>query len=124
MSRFITSHIANPANAEIELSAIDERGQGNANHRYLAEWGVGPHSVKEGVIVAFQNGPIQEFGVNGITNEVLISIVIDRLEGFQGGLFRCRENAISLTHLEDALMWLQKRTRDRLARGVEGTNQK
>lgn len=30
----------------------------------------------------------------------------------------------ALTHLEDAMHWLQHRTRERVARGVEGTNQK
>lgn len=38
------------------------------------------------------------------------------------GKYACRENALALTALEEALMWLQKRTRDRLARGVEGTH--
>jgi hypothetical protein len=41
---------------------------------------------------------------------------------FKGrGTYACKENACALTHLEEALMWLQKRTRDRMARGVEGT---
>jgi hypothetical protein len=46
------------------------------------------------------------------------------LLGFQSGEYACRENAIALTHIQDAMMWLQKRTRDRMARGVEGTNNK
>jgi hypothetical protein len=52
---------------------------------------------------------------------VLLAIVIDRLRGFQSGDFKCRENTVALTHIETALMWLQKRTRDRSARGVEGS---
>ena len=74
--------------------------------------------------IKFQNGPILEFGVNGISNESLLAIVEDRLAGFQSGEFACRENAIALIKLQEAMMWLQKRTRDRMARGVEGTNQK
>lgn len=74
--------------------------------------------------INFQNGPIKESGVNGISNESLLAIVEDRLLGFQSGQFACRENAIALTKLQEAMMWLQKRTRDRVARGVEGTNQK
>ena len=42
----------------------------------------------------------------------------------EAGEYATRENAIALTHIQDAMMWLQKRTRDRIARGVEGTNQK
>lgn len=75
-------------------------------------------------LIQFQNGPIKEFGVNGITQEALIAICIDRLRSFQAGQYSCRENAVALTHLETAQMWLMKRTRDRMARGVEGTNQK
>ena len=55
-------------------------------------------------------------------NEDLIAIVIDRMQGFQSGQFKCRENAVALTKLEEALMWLRKRTQDREDRGVEGTS--
>jgi hypothetical protein len=74
--------------------------------------------------VLFQNGPIKEVGCNGLTHESLLAIIIDRLQGFQSGQYACRENAIALTKIQEAQMWLQKRTRDRLARGVEGTHEK
>lgn len=67
---------------------------------------------------------IAEAGVNGISNEALLAIVEDRLLGFQSGEYACRENAVALTKIQEAMMWLQKRTRDRAARGVEGTSQK
>lgn len=73
--------------------------------------------------IRFQNGPIKESGINGCHNEDLIAIVIDRLRSFQTGQFSCRENALAITKLEEALMWLNKRTADRVARGVEGTNE-
>lgn len=72
--------------------------------------------------VHFQEGPIQESGVNGAHNEDLLMIVIDRLQGFQSSDWNCRENAIALTKIEEALLWLNKRTRDRQSRGVEGTH--
>lgn len=34
--------------------------------------------------------------------------------------YPCRENAITITKLEEALMWQEKRTKDRVERGVEG----
>ena len=74
--------------------------------------------------IHFQEGPINEHGVNGVTQEALLAVVIDRLRSFQFGEYSCRENAVALTKLEEGLMWLQKRTRDRLARGVEGTSAK
>lgn len=65
--------------------------------------------------------PVGDSGFNGISNEALLAVIIDRMRGFQSGEFKCRENAIALTHLEDAMHWLQHRTRHRVARGVEGT---
>lgn len=109
---------------------MDKPGAGGANHKYeiyrsieKADTGVGvfPAPVPLGV-VNFQNGPIKEAGVNGVMNEDLIAIVIDRMQGFQSGNYACRENAIALTKLEEALMWLRKRTQDREDRGVEGTS--
>lgn len=72
--------------------------------------------------VNFQEGPIKENGVNGVANEDLIGMVIKRLECFQGTEYRCRENAVAITKLEESLMWLRKRTQDREARNVEGTS--
>jgi len=59
--------------------------------------------------------------VNGCHNEDLLVIVLDRLNGFQNSEYRCRENAIAITKIEEALLWLNKRTKDRITRGVEGT---
>ncbi len=101
--------------------AMDEKGAGNANHVYDVSKKV---DVDELVIqtIKFQKGAIKEHGVNGVMNEDLIAMVIDRLQGFQSGQYACRENAIALTKLEECLMWLRKRTEDREKRNVEGTS--
>lgn len=129
--RSLTDHKVNGLNEAITINVLDEPGQGGACHEYSMELqplpGVPatiPDIFKQVQRIGFQNGPIKEVGINGTSIEALIAIVIDRCRGFQGGEFACRENAIALTHLETALLWLQKRTRDRMARGVEGTNQK
>lgn len=70
----------------------------------------------------FQEGPIKECGVNGVCNEDLIAMVIERLKCFQNSQFNCRENEMAITKLEESLMWLRKRTCDRELRGVEGTH--
>lgn len=126
--RFITDHIVEEGSTnELTISVVDEPGQGGANHEYHIDW-LGDQTWKNErpnfVHISFQNGPIKEFGVNGITQEALLAVVIDRLRSFQAGPFSCRDNAIALTHCEEALMWLQRRTRERIKRGVEGTNQK
>lgn len=73
-------------------------------------------------IVHFQEGPIKEAGVNGVSNEDLIAMVICRLEHFQQSQYSSRDNALAITHLEDALLRLRKRTIGRENRGVEGTS--
>lgn len=102
-----------------KVVAMDEK-EFNANHHYS----VMSVDVEGGVIddVHFQKGPIKEHGVNGVANEDLIAMVIDRLQSFQESEYKCRENAIAVTKLEEALMWLRKRTQDRERRGVEGTH--
>ena len=103
-----------------EVKVLDEKGQGNANHEYEVVLAENRNQVV--CEVRFQNGPIKEAGVNGVMNEDLIAIVIDRMRGFQSGDYRCRDNALALTKLEEALMWLRNRTNEREARGVEGTH--
>lgn len=127
--RTLTDHKLNGLNDALEITVIDEPGAGGANHLYEIEFGNNDghdptgHSQRKHII-KFQNGPIQEAGVNGISGEALMAVQIDRLRSFQTGPYACRENALALTALEESLMWLQKRTRDRLARGVEGTSAK
>jgi hypothetical protein len=72
--------------------------------------------------IHFQEGPIKECGINGVTNEDLIAMVITRLEHFQKSEFQCRENALTITKLEEALLWLRKRTMGREKRDIEGTH--
>ena len=74
--------------------------------------------------IHFQEGPIKEVGINGVCNEDLIAMVIARLEGFQDSPYRCRDNEKAIEKLEEAMMWLGKRTRGRINRGVEGTSVK
>lgn len=56
---------------------------------------------------------------DGTTNEEVLEMLIDRMNYLQGK-FPCRENAIVITKLEESLMWLNKRTADRVKRNVEG----
>ena len=101
--------------------ASDYIGPGNAHHYYDIVHKEEGKPDKFLATLRFQDGPIKEAGINGVMDENLIAIVIDRLQGFQTGDFKSRYNAIAIPKLEEALMWLQKRTRDREARGVEGT---
>lgn len=120
--RTIEYHKINPANDKVDIAIGDEPGPGGANHVYFVS--VPPDDKRLGVepmlTVKFQNGPINEAGINGVTQEVLLAIIIDRLRSFQSGPFSCRENALALTKCEEALQWMHSRTLERMRRGVEG----
>lgn len=126
--REITSHRVNPANDTLTISVTDEPGAGGANHRYeingfATENNPGYNEDDDAELtILFQNGPIADAGVNGVTHEALLAIVADRLQAFQVGPYACAENAEALKHVEAAQEALLSRTRARMARGVEGTH--
>lgn len=118
MTRRIRTHETTDADQSILIAALGAPGHGGAHQDYAltinddSRW-----------LLHFQEGPVKEAGVNGLTQEALLAIVIDRLRCFQAGPFACRENAIALTHIETGLLWLKMRTLERTARGVEGSTQ-
>lgn len=77
---------------------------------------------KNSLSFTIQNGPIKENGVNGCQVDTVIEVAKTIVEGLNAK-FPCRENSIAITKMDEALMWLRERTRDREKRGVEGTNQ-
>lgn len=94
-------------------------------HRYLADCF---ENKAEGVLIQFIEKRVDAenelITVNdGTTNEELLRILLDRMSYLQSK-FPCRENAIVITKLDEALLWLEKRTRDRVERGVEGKHLK
>jgi hypothetical protein len=123
--RKIPDHITD--SPDLAVIVTDAPGSGGANHRYEVhgmDLSTNP-SAKAGDmsgLILFQNGPVKKVGVNGLTNEVLLSIVADRLRSFQAGPCACPENAVALNHINDALAALRMRTIERMRRGVEGTD--
>ena len=125
MSRKIMN--TNRPNEVTEVVCYDKPGAGGMCHEYSVwtkpvEDETGNARVQEVAKISFQNGPIKENGVNGCHNEDLILIVLDRLRGAQKGDFSCRENALAITKLEEALLWLNYRTNTRVHQDVEGEN--
>jgi hypothetical protein len=122
--RQVNDHkVGNGAADVLTITVLDEPGAGGACHEYSVAWSADPNGdvrLGNACFIGFQNGPIKEAGTNGVTQEALLAIVIDRLRSFQDGPFKCRDNAVALTHCEEALMWLHRRTRERIARGVKG----
>lgn len=119
--RQLTDHQINEFNADhVTVTRYDDRAEFGAHHQYA----VFIHGDKHPpvVVISFQKGPVKEFGVNGITDEALLAIVLDRLRGFQTTPYSCRENSLAITKLEEALHWLMHRAFARQRRGVEGTS--
>ncbi len=57
---------------------------------------------------------------DGMTVEEVLSECIKRVSLYNS-VVPCRENSLAITNMEQALMWLEHRTKDREERGVEGT---
>lgn len=108
--------------------AVDEKGCGGANHHYKVTYSTidfDDRIEKTAADIQFQCGPRKEFdSVHGVIDTDLLEIVRDRLKGFQSGEYACRENACALTHIEEALMWMNRGVEDRIERCVIGTNNK
>lgn len=108
--------------------AVDEKGCGGANHHYKVVYSTidfDDRIEKTAADIQFQCGPRNEFGsIHGVLDTDLLEIVRDRLKGFQSGEFATEYNARALEHIEDALMWLNRRVEDRIERNVLGTEEK
>jgi len=76
---------------------------------------------KNSIAFTLQNGPVKERGVNGCQVDTIIHAAKEIISGLNK-LCPCRENALAITKLEEALHWLDHRTKDRERRGVEGTS--
>ena len=74
-----------------------------------------------GIVIEWQDGSLRGKPPTGAFVETVIQIAIERLQFYQRAgetSFKCRENALAITHLEEGLHWLFARTADRKSRGV------
>ena len=106
-----------------EVFAVDAVGAGGANHEYVISFGAElPETDGDGLVIQMQCGPRKDdSSIRGAIDSDLLEIVRDRLKAFQAGPYSSRENACALTHIEEALMWLNRRVEDRIERNVLGT---
>lgn len=108
-----------------QVHPVGEKGNGGAFHRYAIYKTPMDENSELITGIQFQDGPRKDpQSISGVLDTDLLEIVRHRLSCFQQGKFSTRENAIALTHIEEALLWMNKRVEDRIERGVLGTNNK
>lgn len=107
----------------IPSGKFDEKTNTYSNYKVRYRQSQSDNTTSEWVEfeVPMQQGTRTSVGFNGMFFDELLEICIQRLKLYQDGELRCRENALALTKLEEAQLWLQKRTEDRVKRNVEGT---
>jgi hypothetical protein len=113
-------------NLNVVYSVDEPHPVNKGRHHYRINWSVPTAALgvcEASMAIDFQNGPrLEPNSEHGILDTDLLEIVRDRLTAFQSGPYATRENAIALTHIEEALLWMNKRVEDRAAAGTLGTN--
>lgn len=92
-------------------------------YKNVSESSHGTFCFVNGPMVTFevQEGPVKEFGRNGCDATDIIRYTIGLYKSFNSA-HPCRENSLTLTKLQEALHWQEARTKDRVVRNVEGTD--
>ena len=104
------------------VERIGESGPGGAYHHYGINYINEDGDLCYVGHIDYQKGPRHLMdSEHGVTDQDLLEIVRDRLTCFTKGDMPTRETEKALEHLEEALMWLNKRTEDRIERNVLGT---
>ena len=86
----------------------------------------GGMTTSTGLSITWQNGPLcvngERLEPNGCFVETVLVAARGRLAHYQNSKFASRYNADAIDHIDKALAALASRTKDREARGVEGTH--
>jgi hypothetical protein len=99
----------------IVVKAKTEKIEGLENPRIYYELTAGSETAR----IDFQFGPLHVFGLNGLTNEALLSVLIHRTEQLNKTI-PCVENERALTALKTAMAEFDARTLSRMVRSVDG----
>lgn len=87
----------------------------------------GGETIGYGLSIKWQKGPLgprhDRRNPNGAFVEAVLLAALGRLQFYQTTKFKCRQNAVAITKIEEAIHWLLNRTAERESRGVEGTHE-
>lgn len=126
----LIDHFIGYASRELEPQEIDKVVNGEVvegiteykqGHYYKISPNVEVQNANDFEIsIHFQDGPISDLGVNGVTSEALLKILIHRTKILDEN-FPSVFNKQAILHMESALKEFNKRTEERRARGVADT---
>ena len=106
----------NPTGGEVYLKVTKN---GDTEHPALVvSWQDGPRGNGTN-----PDGSVTLADPNGVFVEDVIWAAIQRLEFFNESKYRCRENSLAITKLEEALFILKDRQLSRSERNVEGKHE-
>ena len=108
----------------IEVEEHENSGRAYANY----DWYLKSDEWRKVGSLRFQKGLLASTAPpNGVTESLLLSILVDRLKRFQANeKTSCRENALALTKIEEAAHWMQTKSREQIEKefiglkGIEG----
>jgi hypothetical protein len=111
MARELTSHRLDKNDHSVVLESWDEPDRVTKLYsKYRLS--INAHGVNSEIsLIKFQKGDKELEGVNGVDEAVLIALLMDRFACRQAASPN-REQAIVLTKLEEALLWLQHSQRN------------
>ena len=101
--------------------SVDSDGHPTGGFTFLVEPESDDPVPDAAMSIRWQEGIIGLDGQNGAFVEDVLEAARQRLQFFNTTEFRCRENSIAITKIEEALQWLDWRTRARLLADVENT---
>ena len=109
----------------IQYNTLDEFHKLVNKYKNMGEQDVNQLIIDDNPVIGikWQSGGTAENAKNGAFIEDVLAVTYARLALFQDQ-FPCRENALALTKIEEAVLWLAQRKAERENRGVYGKEEK
>jgi hypothetical protein len=118
IKRELTEHIAAPDGNQLRI--LVPEGSDGISHDYLIEWHR-PDGRRQFAEIRFHKDDGTHPNTNGVTDEALLAILIDRLTCIQIAATSNALHASALAHLRSALDCLHEATRQVQARSKESS---
>jgi hypothetical protein len=111
--------------AHHEISELNDKlaiYRGELDNHYYSITAIGGDQPGINVLhhINFQKLPVHSVGVNGISDEALLAIVLDRLQFFQEKTeYKCPENDLAIEHVRSAIGACKARQDRRKSQGIQ-----